>query len=234
MATGLLADDDQKWELTAAGRTTARQRTVNPLQVGKFVRDHAHLRGNGLILEQYRRHPYYATRSELLGKLRLEPEALARIAAAKPKVGLPGLVTIGYEVHSLEAYLNALLRDGVTTLCDVRRNPLSRKYGFSKGALCKAGLSVGIRYEHLPELGIASDERRNLETQADYDALFDHYEKNRLPQQSCALQVIRDWIEEGSRVALTCYEAKACQCHRHCVSEALEQMLGAGFSTQHL
>lgn len=45
-----------------------------------------------------------------------------------------------------------------------------------KGTLSKACEGVGIRYEHLPELGIASDERRNLETQADYDALFAQYD----------------------------------------------------------
>lgn len=68
-------------------------------------------------------------------------------------------------------------------LCDVRRNPWSRKYGFSKSTLSNACEGVGIRYEHLPELGIVSDARRNLETQADYDALFAHYERYDLPKQ---------------------------------------------------
>jgi uncharacterized protein (DUF488 family) len=82
---------------------------------------------------------------------------------------------------------------------------------------------VGIRYEHLPELGIASEERRELVTQADYDALFTTYERESLPKQTAALDVIRQWIESGERVALTCYEALPCQCHRHCVAEALER-----------
>ena len=34
----------------------------------------------------------------------------------------PGLCTIGYEGRTLENYLNRLIRDGVTQLCDVRRN----------------------------------------------------------------------------------------------------------------
>ena len=75
----------------------------------------------------------------------------------------------------------------MTLLCDVRRNPLSRKYGFSKSTLSKACGNVGIRYEHLPELGIASEQRQELTTQADYDALFEVYERKDLPLQSEAL-----------------------------------------------
>jgi uncharacterized protein (DUF488 family) len=82
---------------------------------------------------------------------------------------------------------------------------------------------VGIRYEHLPELGIASEERRELVTQADYDALFATYETEWLPKQTPKLEIIRQWIEAAERVALTCYEALPCQCHRHCVAEALER-----------
>jgi uncharacterized protein (DUF488 family) len=133
------------------------------------------------------------------------------------------VVTIGYEGKSLESYLNQLLQDSVTLLCDVRRNPLSRKYGFAKGTLSKACEGVGVRYEHLPELGIASEERKDLVTQADYDALFETYERETLPRQTEALNRIRHWVAEGERVALTCYEAHACQCHRHCVAEALEK-----------
>jgi hypothetical protein len=52
------------------------------------------------------------------------------------------IVTIGYEGRSLEAFLNLLLQNSVTLLCDVRRNPLSRKYGFSKSTLSKARSST--------------------------------------------------------------------------------------------
>jgi hypothetical protein len=234
IAEGLLAEDDQNWTLTDAGRAAARRQAVEPLRVAGFCRQHSGLRGNALIVEQYRRHSYYATRSEILDKLRLEPEELARIAAAKPKRQPAGLVTIGYEGRSLESYLNELLRDGVTMLCDVRRNPLSRKYGFSKGTLSKACEGVGIRYEHLPELGIASEQRQELHTQADYDALFAEYERESLPQQRAALDKIRGWVTAGERVALTCFERLPQQCHRHCVAEALERMSGAQLRAHHL
>jgi uncharacterized protein (DUF488 family) len=116
----------------------------------------------------------------------------------------------------------------------VRRNPLSRKYGFSKGTLSKGCEGVGIRYEHLPELGIASEERRELNTQADYDALFAVYERENLPKQGAALAKIGGWVKEGHRVALTCYEAEPCQCHRHCVAEVLAREFGVAFTPNHL
>lgn len=234
IAEGLLTDNDQNWALTDDGQAVARKRAATPLRIAGFYRRHAKLRGNALIAEQYRRHPYYATRSEILDQLRLESETLADIAAARPKRKPAGLVTIGYEGRSLEGYLNALLRDGVTVLCDVRRNPLSRKYGFSKGTLSRACEGVSIRYEHLPELGIASDERRNLETQADYDALFARYKQNDLPKRGAALSKIHGWIKQGDRVALTCYEAQVCQCHRRCVAEAVERISGANMRAHHL
>jgi hypothetical protein len=219
---GLLTEDDQQWELTNAGRQAAREQPVLPLMVTQFCHRHATLRGDALIAEQYRKYPYYAARSEIVDKLSLEPEARVRIAAARPAKSEPGLCTIGYEGKSVESYLNQLLQAGVTLLCDVRRNPLSRKYGFAKNTLRKACEGLGIRYEHLPELGVASEERRDLKTQADYNALFASYERN-LPQQHATLEKISNWIEQGERVALTCYEAQPDQCHRHCVSEAVEQ-----------
>lgn len=135
------------------------------------------------------------------------------------------LFTIGYEGRSLERYLNLLIRAGVSTLCDVRRNPLSRKYGFSKKTLSGACDGVGIRYEHLPELGIASEERRQLETQDDYDALFERYESTSLPSQEESVGQIAAWIRDGAAVALTCFEAEPHRCHRHCVAEAVERRL---------
>jgi uncharacterized protein (DUF488 family) len=232
--SGFLTEGDSHWQLTDLGRQTARQQAVMPLVVARFCRDHAKLRGNALIAEQYRKFPYYATRSEIVEKILPDAESRQRVKDAQPKKARAGLVTIGYEGRSLEAYLNLLLKHSVTLLCDVRRNPLSRKYGFSKSTLSKACEVVGIRYEHLPELGIDSEERRNLKTQADYDALFAEYERTSLPKQPKALAKIRAWVEQGERVALTCFELLPHQCHRHCVAEALAAIGGDRLIPQHL
>jgi uncharacterized protein (DUF488 family) len=146
----------------------------------------------------------------------------------------PHLLTIGYERQTIESYLNQLKQAGVTLLCDVRRNPVSRKSGFSKRTLSKNCEDAGIRYEHLPELGIPTDQRRHLETQADYDTLFATYKKDMLPTQAATLETIREWMDSGERVALTCYERMPQQCHRRCVAEAIEQKFGQEYAARHL
>ncbi len=222
--TGLLEEDEQQWHLTKAGRQEAMRRPVSPERVARFCREQAGVRGNALIAEIYRRYPYYATRSEIVEKVLPDAESRKRVAEASSDQSGPALLTIGYEGKCLEGYLNQLLQAGVTLLCDVRRNPLSRKYGFSKLTLSKACEGVGIRYEHLPELGIASDKRRHLETQNDYDALFAMYEREYLPHQKTALDRIRRWlVDDQQRVALTCFEELPHQCHRHCVAKVFER-----------
>ena len=232
---GLLADEERCWKLTPAGRRVATVPSMVRMRMDQFSKRHCKMRGDALVAEAYRRHPFHATRSEMAGRvLAGEAPALAAIKAARPPAGVPGVCTIGYEGSSLEGYLNRLLHAGVTLLCDVRRNPLSRKYGFSKSTLSKACEGVGIKYEHLPELGIASDERQELNNQADYDALFAAYERESLPRQTEALKKIGTWVSAGERVALTCFEKLPEQCHRHCVAEALARTFGRKFAPQHL
>jgi hypothetical protein len=222
--TGLLEEDEHQWQLTKEGRHEAMRRPVSLERITRFCRQHAGSRGNSLIAEIYRRYPYYATRSEIIEKVLPDAESRKRVAEASSDQSGPALLTIGYEGKCLEGYLNQLLQAGVTLLCDVRRNPLSRKYGFSKLALSKACEGVGIRYEHVPELGIASEQRRNLETQKDYDALFAVYEREYLPGQNAALNRIRRWlVDDKLRVALTCFEELPQQCHRHCVAKVFER-----------
>jgi len=231
---GLLTDEDRSWKLTpAGGMVTVKESLLN--QMGQFAKRYRGLRGDALVAETYRRYPYYAIRSEIADRvLAGDEEALKGIVAARPTITQPGLCTIGYEGKSLEGYLNKLIRNGVTMLCDVRRNPLSRKYGFSKGALSKSCDGVGIRYEHLPELGIASEDRRELKTQADYDELFEMYKRDYLPKQDVSLIKIKSWVDKGERVAITCYERLPEQCHRHCVADALVKRFGKAFTPQHL
>ena len=51
-----------------------------------------------------------------------------------------------------------------------------RSSDFQKNQLAKACEGAGIRYEHIPNLGIISEKRKDLKNQSDYDALFDDYE----------------------------------------------------------
>jgi hypothetical protein len=230
-----LIEDNDVWTLTEKGHRMARSGQRSPLPMARFAGQYKNLRGNALIADVYQRYPYFATRSEIMEKVLPALEDRARVEAARPQKKSPGLVTVGYESKTLETYLNQLLQDGVTLLCDVRRNPLSRKYGFSKSTLTHACIGVGIRYEHLPALGIPSEKRQDLETQTDYDKLFAEYERTTLPKETQTLAKIVNWIQvEGQRVALTCFELLPHQCHRHCVAEAIEKFFGPKLAANHL
>ena len=223
MEWGLIADDDQKWTLTEDGSNIARESENNSIRA--FANRYRRLRGDALVADTYRRYPYFAIRSEIADHvLRDDRSTLDRIEAARPETTQSRLFTIGYEGRSLESYLNLLIREGATLLCDVRRNAISRKYGFSKTTLERSCSGVGIRYVHLPELGIESSRRRGLKTEAEFKDLFKTYEQTILPNQGDALEKIRAWLRSGESVALTCFELKAGLCHRHCVADALEKI----------
>lgn len=179
-----------------------------------------------LALRVYREYPFYATNSKWAAQLLAgDAEALQRIEENKPKCERGGaLFTIGYEGISIERFFKKLLGKGVTILCDVRRVPFSHKQGFSKNQLEALCHDMGFSYQHLPELGIASNRRRKLETQEDYDQLFDEYRQHDLPGMEPVLQNLVHQMEKGERIALMCFEANLRQCHRRLLAERLRQI----------
>ena len=135
------------------------------------------------------------------------------------------LFTIGYEGDSIDGYLDRLIRNNVKLLCDVRRNPLSRKAGFSRQQLASYCARVNIEYRHLPELGIPSHRRQELKTLADYEALFAVYRREDLPTMQPAIVQLGELLKEFERVALTCFEKEHHCCHRHCVAEEMNKCI---------
>ncbi len=123
------------------------------------------------------------------------------------------IFTAGYEGLQVETFLGLLLCSGVERIVDVRRNPVARKFGFHKGTLKRLSESVSIEYTHLPELGIASDERRGLDQQSDYDRLFEKYRRETLTGQRLLIDRLGETLRK-SRSVLVCYESKPCRCHR--------------------
>lgn len=215
----------KRWVLTETGKVEAYSRRATWWHFRDFVTRFPYRR-NELVSYVYRRYPYWAINSAVKDKvLGGDVKALQAIEDEKPKSHLE-LASIGYEGRSLENYLNALIRNGIEVLCDVRKNPISRKYGFSKATLEAACKGVDIEYRHYPQLGIPSEERRELNCQADYDQLFDWYEKTVLPQQTDAVAGLSNLVSTGCGVALTCFEANPAQCHRTRVLAAIEQRTG--------
>jgi uncharacterized protein (DUF488 family) len=179
-----------------------------------------------LVTQVYRNYPYYAINSQSAGEL-LNKDELLLVDEMRPCVEGQALVSIGYEGLSLEAYINHLLRFGVKLVCDVRKNPLSRKFGFSKTVLKRSLEHMGIEYRHFPELGIPSDKRQALNTQRDYDRLFDRYEKEILCHQGDTVAEIANLMNEMGRIALLCYERLPEQCHRTRVANAVLKQLSS-------
>lgn len=198
-----------------------------------FKKRYEHLSGNDLIKEVYRNFPYYAINSEIANRL-MSSEELESIEAQRPSQTESYFFTIGYEGQSFENYLNRLIRNNVNLLCDVRRNPLSRKYGFSKSTLSDSLKKLGIEYVHMPELGIVSEKRQQLNTQSDYDRLFDEYEKTTLKDNQSALKKLRSLVDKYKRVAITCFEAEPCQCHRGRVAKELVKLQGWDYPVEHI
>ena len=195
--------------------------------------EYGRMSANTLMKHTYINYPFYATRSEVAADI-LNDTELEKVKAAKPKGTKTVLFTIGYEGISLEEYLVRLLKNDVKVLVDVRNNPLSMKYGFSKTLLKRYCESLGIKYVHIPEVGIQSEQRQELNTQADYDKLFTVYRNQNLTKTTKAQTEILNLLKENKRIALTCFEANICQCHRKHLAEAIETLLGFEYKVEHI
>jgi hypothetical protein len=188
---------------------------------------------NDLIRYTYIHYPYTAIRSSVAKKL-LSNDELEKVNTFKPLSEEIILFTIGYEGISLEEYFNRLIKNDVKTLVDVRNNPLSMKFGFSKNQLKKYCEKLFIEYIHIPEVGIRSELRQELNNQSDYDKLFTDYQKNNLSKTISYQQNILNLLISRNRIALTCFEANICMCHRKYLAEALTHLPGWKYQIKHI
>jgi uncharacterized protein YwgA len=191
------------------------------------------LSSNALMKLTYINYQYYAIHSIKAKKILTAQEYIAMLLA-KPTHHSTTLFTIGYEGISLEGYLNKLIKNDVKVLVDVRNNPLSMKFGFSKSQLKNFCKSLNIDYLHIPEVGIQSNQRQALKTQTDYDTLFEIYKNTNLTQTISQQEQILNLLKEKKRIALTCFEANICQCHRKHLAEAIMQLPAWNFTLQHI
>jgi len=188
---------------------------------------------NDLIRYTYKNYPFYAINSKIAGDF-LDKKELENVHNTISHSSKRILFTIGYEGLSLEEYLNKLLINNVKVLCDVRKNPLSMKYGFSKNQLNNACSGVGIEYVHFPEFGIESRHRQTLNSQKDYDMLFEKYRNTTLKSSKPFLNRIEKLIQFKKRIALTCFEANPNQCHRKQVADKLIELNNGKYKIIHL
>ncbi len=230
---GFLTEDEQSFtkkdkQTYLSTLNDTDRRLVN--QIYALFRNHD---ADALMTYTYTQYPYYAINSvkapQLLNRAQME-----KVETARPSSSKTIMYTIGYEGISLEAYLNKLVKNDIKVLVDVRNNPLSQKYGFSKTLLSSCCNKLGIEYVHFAEVGIHSEDRKELNEQADYDTLFDSYRDNTLPRTTDTQQKILALLQEKQRIALTCFEADICQCHRKHLSEAITRLPGWQYELKHI
>lgn len=217
---------DQKRYLSALG--DADRLIVN--QLALQFRNHT---ADELMHYTYTKYPFYAVNSSVAERI-LNPEEIRAVKNALPSTEDSVLFTIGYEGVSLEAYLNKLIKNGIKVLVDVRNNPMSQKFGFSKSQLMRYCSSIGIEYVHIPELGIQSAKRQDLNDQKDYNALFGYYKRDTLTQTVPSQEKILEILRMKKRIALTCFEADICQCHRKPLAEAITQLPQWQYTLKHI
>ena len=174
-------------------------------------------RGDNLIKKAYYEYPYFAVNSEIINRLFNKKEIdyfkhKKQQYLKKDQI----LFTIGYEGKSIESFMNLLIINDVKLLCDVRKNPISRKFGFSKSRLKYIADRIGIDYVHIPNLGIASEKRISLNSIEDYNNLFYDYSKS-LNELKPYLEKIYSLLCRDNRIAIMCYEKNPNICHRHLI-----------------
>lgn len=196
-------------------------------------KNYGELDANALIKFTYLNYHYYAINSTIAKDI-LTNKQYNAILLAKYASSETTLYTIGYEGISLEEYLNRLIKNDVKVLVDVRNNALSMKFGFSKTQLKGFCASLGIEYLHIPEVGIQSDQRQELKNQSDYDKLFDVYKNKNLKNTLNQQEQILDLLKEKKRIALTCFEANICQCHRKHLAEAITSLPAWNYELKHI
>lgn len=141
------------------------------------------------------------------------------------KTNLPAIWTVGHSTRTIEEFIDILQANRIEILVDVRHFPGSRKFPhFNKGALQDALGAVGIRYEHLVELGGRRPVRRDSHNVAWRNVSFRGY------ADYMETQPFRDGVDRllevarAGRTAILCSEAVWWRCHRSMIADYLKAM----------
>lgn len=128
----------------------------------------------------------------------------------------------GYQKWGIDAFMGALLTNGVQVLVDIRAVPYSRQTAWDQSKLRAALAGVGIEYAWRQPLG---NQFRHAPTFADSMRLF--RPTLDAPKSVAALLEIRTMIRADKAPCLLCMCDQAARCHRSVVVEKiLEDMRG--------
>lgn len=127
------------------------------------------------------------------------------------------IYSVGYEGMLLHGLVDRLCGAGVSTLVDVRLNPVSRKPGFSRKSLSAALSDAGIVYVHEKDLGNPADNRDSFRT-----GDGEHGRRRMRSILSNGAREALDRVVElasQDRIAVLCVERDSQRCHRHVVTD---------------
>jgi uncharacterized protein (DUF488 family) len=229
----LVTESEKNWQLKSVVNYFNDLKEEDGKRIKELQTSFGNLKGRNLIKYVYENYPYYSINSTIKENI-LDTEYLKAVENSRPSKSEFTLFSIGYEGKTVEHFTNELIAEDIKVLCDVRKNALSMKYGFSKKQLKNVVENAGIKYIHIPALGIESDKRQQLNTKEDYDNLFRNYEINTIPQRDAEISELYKMFIEHKRIALMCFEADHNFCHRSRTIEALEKKFEKEFLIKHL
>jgi len=177
-----------------------------------ICRKYGDLSNNELLCAVYNRYPWFTLNSA--------KEESRKVAPVQAKIAV---YTAGYESLQVDGFLNMLLKAGIKKIIDVRYNPVARRFGFHKSTLGRLSHNLGIKYVHLPENGIPSEWRANLNSLSDYERLFDRYEQEIISEEKVK-KTAGLMTEEPS--VLVCKEADPRYCHRTRLARHINNLTG--------
>lgn len=230
---GYLTETEKTWKIVTLHKEDIAIEPADYTGVAKLKKTYSDLNAADLVKYTYQNYPYYAINSVIARRMLAKGE-FESVLELKNARCATGLFTIGYEGKTVDSYFILLLQNGIKLLCDVRKNAFSMKVGFSKSQLKMVCDSVGIAYLHYPELGIASELRKDLHTQDDYNKLFLRYEQESLTKNLPVQQQLLEDLNRYGNAALTCFENDHNCCHRSRLAKSLLSLSNGTITLKHL
>lgn len=190
---------------------------------------------NDLIDLTYKMKPFYGIRSSIIERFIDDNIFLLSLKSIKENIKQVsrGLYTIGYEGFSIDGFIQQLLINNIKTLVDVRKNAFSMRREFCKTNLQEALREAGINYCTMPEVGIPSNNRKELLPSGKRNELFEWYQENILPQCAPYANKIADLVS-NENIALMCYEKEPKDCHRSLFAEYCKEQQPSIPVVQHI
>jgi hypothetical protein len=219
---GYVTVDDESVALSGSASNLVEQRIGElPAKVRKDIEIIAGKYGSNaqkaLLEDILSRYSWYAA-----GNKRSDSKSKRAVPTRKAK---PAIYTVGYEGKSLDGFFNHLLEQGIELVIDVRANPLSRHYGFSKGQFSGIAEQLGIGYHPASALGIPRKYRADMTDADSRRRLLDKYEKEILPQHGAEVDEVGALMSK-TPAALMCMEKDIQCCHRSRLAEVLARKTG--------